>query len=106
MKIPFFKPKRASLRSANPHFAARDARRSRRLSLLLLLPPLIAAFLIGAVAGLDSPFLLTLAAGAIFAALAMLLVSTNVFLHLMFWMVFVIHGSAMYFGGILTARWV
>lgn len=106
MKIPFFKRKPATLRSANPHFAARDARRTRRLSFLMMLPPLVAAFLIGAVAGLDSPFLLTLAAGAIFAALAMLIVSTNVFLHLTFWMVFVIHGSAMYFGGILTARWV
>lgn len=106
MKIPFFKRKAPSLRATNPHFMARDAKRARRLSFLLLVPPLIAAFLIGGIAGLDSPFLLTLAAGGIFAALAMLIVTTNGFLHLMFWVVFVIHGSAMYFGGIMTARWV
>lgn len=106
MKIPFFQRKKPSLRATNPHFMARDARRARRLSLLMLIPPLVAAFLIGAVSGLGDMFLLTLAAGAIFAALAMMVVNTNVFLHLMFWVVFVIHGSAMYFGGILTARWV
>ncbi|WP_167758643.1 hypothetical protein [Zemynaea arenosa] len=106
MKFPSFKRKPPSVRATNPHFAQRDAARGRRLSALMLLPLTFAAFVIGAVAGLDAPILLAIVAGALFAMLATFVVDANVFLQVMFVVTFLIQGSALYFGGIHAAVWV
>ncbi|HZX28222.1 MAG TPA: hypothetical protein VFF16_14220, partial [Telluria sp.] len=108
MPLRFAFARRASVtpRAANPHFARRDAKRARRLSFLMFLPIGLAALLIGAVAGLDAPILLSLVAGALFALGATFVVPAHVFLQAMFVVTFLIQGSALYFGGVRPAPWV
>jgi hypothetical protein len=109
MRIPFLSPGNAAvgaLRAANPHFAARDRARQRRLSIFLLLPLAFAAFLIGAAAGLDAPGLLTIVAAAVFAMVAALMMSASGLLQVMFVVTFLLQGSALYFGGLRAAPWM
>lgn len=109
MRIPFLTPHNATagaVRAANPHFAARDRVRNRRLSLFLLLPLAFAAFLIGAAAGLDAPGLLTIVAAAVFAMVATLMMSASGLLQVMFVVTFLLQGSALYFGGLRAAPWM
>lgn len=104
MKMPFFAG-RARAGAAPAPFAKRKADNTR-LSLLLLFPLLFLALLVGAVAGLDSPVLLVIVSGAIFAMLAFFLVNANLLLHLLFLVTFVIQGSALYFFGLRSATWI
>ncbi|MGK5079747.1 hypothetical protein [Janthinobacterium sp. HLX7-2] len=104
MKMPFFAG-RAKAGAAPAPFARRKAANTR-LSLLLLIPLLFLALLVGAVAGLDSPVLLVIVSGAVFAMLAFFLVNANILLHLLFLVTFVIQGSALYFFGLRSATWI
>ncbi|MGX9731141.1 hypothetical protein ACWYXO_11010 [Janthinobacterium aestuarii] len=104
MKMPFFAGRAAAGTAPAPFAKRRTANRS--LSLLLLFPLLFLAMLIGAVAGLDSPILLVIVSGAIFAMLAFFLVNAHILLHLLFLVTFVIQGSALYFFGMRSATWI
>ncbi len=76
------------------------------LSWLLLLPAFFLALLIGAVAGLDSPILLMLLTGPIFATLVFFLVNAQGLLLSLFVVTFLIQGSALYFLGLRQATWI
>ncbi|WP_219117536.1 hypothetical protein [Janthinobacterium sp. UMAB-56] len=104
MKMPFFAGR--SRVGAAPAPMTRRKANNTRLSLLLLFPLLFLALLVGAVAGLDSPVLLVIVSGAIFAMLAFFLVNANILLHLLFVVTFVIQGSALYFFGLRSATWI
>ncbi|MGK5044661.1 hypothetical protein ACQ4WP_02025 [Janthinobacterium sp. GB4P2] len=104
MKMPFFAG-RATASAAPAPFSKRKAA-NKRLSWLLLFPLLFLAMLVGAVAGLDSPVLLVIVSGAVFAMLAFFLVNANILLHLLFLVTFVIQGSALYFFGLRSATWI
>lgn len=104
MKMPFFAGRARA--GAAPAPLTRRKANNTRLSLLLLFPLLFLALLVGAVAGLDSPVLLVIVSGAIFAMLAFFLVNANILLHLLFVVTFVIQGSALYFFGLRSATWI
>ncbi|HEU4816205.1 hypothetical protein [Janthinobacterium sp.] len=104
MKMPFFAGRARA--GAAPAPLTRRKANNTRLSLLLLFPLLFLALLVGAVAGLDSPVLLLIVSGAIFAMLAFFLVNANILLHLLFVVTFVIQGSALYFFGLRSATWI
>ncbi|MGZ3180899.1 MAG: hypothetical protein ACXU8N_00540 [Telluria sp.] len=94
------------VRAHNPHFAQRDHARQRRLSLLMFLPFGFACLLIGAVAGLDAPVLLSIVAGALFALFGTFILPSYIFLQVLFVVNFIVQGSAQYFAGVRVGTWV
>ena len=82
------------------------ASRHSGLPVLMVLALIVIAFLIGAVAGLDSPVLLTLLAGPVVVLLLFFMVNAQGLLISLFVMTFVIQGSALYFLNLRQATWV
>lgn len=76
------------------------------MPVLMVLALIVIAFLIGAVAGLDSPVLLTLLAGPVIVLLLFFMVNAQGMLVSLFVMTFLIQGSALYFLNLRQATWV
>ncbi|UTY55788.1 hypothetical protein [Massilia sp. erpn] len=94
-----------------PRWRGRLAARPRApvrggLSWLLMLPFALVALLLGAVAALDSPVLLTLLAGPILVILLFFLVKAEGLLWSLFAMTFLVQGSLLYFLNLRQATWV
>lgn len=74
--------------------------------ILMMLGVTFAALLLGAVAGLDSPVLLTLLAGPVLGVLLFFTVNAHGMLLSLFVMTFLIQGSLLYFLNLRQATWV
>lgn len=91
-------------RTATP--AARRSSRSGSMPLVLALVVIVASFLLGAVAGLDSPVLLTLLAGPVLVMLLFFTVNAHGLLVSLFVVTFLVQGSLLYFFNLRQATWV
>ncbi|NVE00004.1 hypothetical protein [Massilia sp. BJB1822] len=92
--------------AARPPAPARPGLARPGLSWLLALPCVLLALLLGAVAGLDSPVLLTLLAGPVLVLLLFFLVNAEGMLLSLFVMTFLIQGTLLYFLNLRQATWV
>lgn len=105
MKIPF--TAKAVGGEAQPWRSKRNRQdNSQRLSWALTLAFGFVALFIGLIGGLDSPILLTMAGGAVFAILLFFLMKLQNMLFVLILITFLIQGSAMYFLGLRSATWV
>lgn len=105
MNFPLF----SKLRTAYAARAIRPARRAptrKGLSWLLLLPLLMVAMFVGMVAGMDSPTLLLIVVGVVFAGLLFVLADLYGLLSILFVATFVVQGGALYFLRMKAAVWV
>lgn len=105
MKIPFTaKAVGSEAQSWRPKRNRQD--NNQRLSWALTLAFGFVALFIGVIGGLDSPILLTMAGGTVFAILLFFLMRLQNMLLVLILITFVIQGSAMYFLGLRSATWV
>ncbi len=73
---------------------------------MLFVIVVVIAFLLGAVAGLDSPVMLTLLAGPVLVMLMFFMVNAQGMLVALFIVTFLIQGSALYFLNLRQATWI
>ncbi len=106
MRLPFGRGRPSVVGTAVPARRPQAARKPAGLSWLLAIPLILVALLLGAVTGLDSPVLVTMLAGAMFAMLLFVLLNAQSLLFALFVLTFVVQGSALYFLGIRQATWV
>lgn len=105
MKLSFFSKTRAASAPRSAPAARRPPRR-KGMSWLLLLPLLFVCLLVGLVGGLDSPALLLIVVGAVFALLLFVLANLYGLITILFVATFLVQGSALYFLRMKAAVWV
>jgi hypothetical protein len=102
MKFAFVLPQRFR---SKPNKPQRTLKRNG-VSPLLLIAFLLLALFLGMVGGMDSPMLLVIVAGGMFATLMFFLVGFQMQLYVLLVVTFLIQGSLMYFAGLRSATWV
>lgn len=80
--------------------------KSNGVSPLLMIAFLLLALFLGMVGGMDSPALVVIVAGAMFASLLFFMIGFQTLFFVLIAVTFVIQGSLMYFAGLRSATWV
>ncbi|MTV41909.1 hypothetical protein [Duganella radicis] len=105
MKLPFFRRSRLAAPTPFQLSRARPAARGG-LSWLFLLPVLLVSLFVGLIGGLDSPALLLIVVGAVFALLLFVMANLYGLITILFVAAFLVQGSALYFVRMKAAVWV
>ena len=105
MRLPFFSKPRAEI-SARLSPPRNRVPKAKGTPWALLLPLLFVSLLIGMVGGLDSPILLLIVVGAVFAILLFLMANLYGLIVILFVATFLVQGTALYFLRVKAAVWV